>query len=125
MPELVPPQYPLEKPLFPVELLERRAARLLCAAGIPEDAVTTQVWFCRDRNQCLRQVLGPHSLVVIGGRWHWWSRNDWKLEKWLSARGHRVIRADARATNCTEMPKSHGDGVVTCVVNTPKAATRE
>jgi hypothetical protein len=123
IPEIVPPQYPLERPLFPVELLERRALRLISESGIREESVAIEVWFCRDRNECLQKVLGPHSLIVIGGRWHWRSRDEWKLEKWLSRRGHRVILADVGVKNTTEMlPKSNRDSVLTYTIDIPKTA---
>jgi hypothetical protein len=118
IPEIVPPQYPLERPLVPVELLERRALRLLAAAGIQEEKAAVEIWLCRERKKCLQHVLRPHSLVVIGGKWRWWRRDEWKLEKWLSGRGHHVIFAGIKASICAEMvPKAYGDLVITHVMN--------
>ena len=118
VPEIVPPQYPLERPLLPIELFEERALRLISESGIREDAVAIQIWLCRDRKKCLQQILKPHSLIVIGGRWRWWWRDEWKLEKWLSRLGHRVIFADVGARNCVEMlPKSYRESVSTHAVN--------
>jgi hypothetical protein len=119
IPAIVPPQYALENPLLPIDLFEQRALRAISASGIREDAVSVQIWLCRDRKKCLQQILRPHSLIVIGGRWHWWWRDEWKLEKWLCGHGHRVIFADVRAGNCVEMlPKSHRESVFTHTVST-------
>jgi len=120
VPEVIPRQLALEEPPASVEFLEERALGLVSQSGIQGEAVRIQIWLCRDRKRCLQQVLGPRSLVVIGGKWHWWLRDEWRLEKWLAAQGHQVIFADVKAKGRTEMiPELRREPVVFHAVKNP------
>jgi hypothetical protein len=118
--EVLRPHLPLERSPFIIDFLEKRAFALVSDAGIREQPVTVQIWFCHDRKKCLRQALGSRSLAVIGGTKHWWRRAEGKLEEWLCREGYPTIFADAEAKSFTEMiPKSNRQAIVHCVVKNP------
>jgi hypothetical protein len=50
---------------------------------------------CRDRETALREVLKPHSTVVIGDSGHWWATSEKRLARTLRGAGHHVIIAKA------------------------------
>jgi len=94
-PEIVPFQFPLDRPPVAVDFLEQRLYDLVCAADIQEGEVVIQLFLCRDEYACLRRVLNPHSLVVIGQRKGWFGRAS-RLECFLKGLGHQVIAAPVR-----------------------------
>jgi hypothetical protein len=113
IPQVVPRQCTLEEPPVRVEFLERRALGLVSDSAIRGEAVTVRIWLCRNRNVCLERVPSTGSLIIIGGRWHGWFRDEWRLEKWLTRRGYHVIFADAAAkTHTGSIPKAPRDRVV-------------
>jgi hypothetical protein len=116
VPEVVPRQLALEDPPVPIEFLERRALRLVSESGIRGEDVRIQIWLCRDRRKCLQRVLSPGSLVVMGGKWRGWLRDEWRLEKWLSRQGHRVIFADVKARSDAEAIRKPGRDLIVCRV---------
>lgn len=121
VPVVVPRQHELERPLVPIDFLERRALRLVSESGILGEAVRIQIWLCRDRQRCLQQVLSPRSLVVMGGRWHWWLKDEWRFEKWLSQQGHQVVFANVETKSYTEaVPKAGRDLVICRAVRNPE-----
>ncbi len=89
--EVVPWQFPLENPPVAVPFLEQKLCRLIYGAGIVGDEVRIQLYLCRDERQVLERILRPHSLIVLGGRDHWWSRQERKLRAFLTGLGHQVI----------------------------------
>jgi hypothetical protein len=91
--EVVPFQLPLDRPPVPIDFCQQRLLGLVSESGIDADAVRIEISLCRDRRQCLQQILRPRSLVVLGGMSHWWSRER-KLEQWLSVLGHQVVFVD-------------------------------
>jgi hypothetical protein len=95
--EVVPFSLPLDKPPVSIEFLERRPLALVSESRIHPDEISIKVCLCRDRKRCLRQILTPNSLVVIGGRRRWWLSPERALGEWLRRRGHRVIYVDAQA----------------------------
>jgi hypothetical protein len=100
VPEVVPIQFSLDSPPVQIDFLERRVLALVSESGIDVDEINVEILLCRDRMQCLRQILSPRSLVVIGGRRR---ARDWegrKFEQLLRLLGHRVIFVDVE-------PKSH------------------
>jgi hypothetical protein len=94
--EVVPYRLALTEPAVPLEFVERRMLSLVSKAGVEADAVSIEIWLCRDRRQCLREVLIARSLVVVGGKNSRWSKER-KLEKWLTSLGHRVVLVDVAA----------------------------
>ena len=86
--QVVPYPLPLTKPPVGIDWNERRL-RLIAGESRVETAV--HVCLCRDARQTLESVLGPHSLVVLGGRKHWWPTRESKLARRLRRAGHEVI----------------------------------
>jgi hypothetical protein len=92
--EVVPSSYLLHQPPVPVSLLERRLCGLVYEAGIFEKDIRIQLCLCCDQRTGLQRILQPHSLVVLGGHEHWWSRRDRNLKELLIGCGHQVIAAE-------------------------------
>ena len=87
---MVPYPLPLDRPPVPVEFTER-TLRALASEQTVETVV--EFYLCRDREDTIRQVLKPESIVVIPGRKRWWPTADNRLAKLLRRDGHRVIFA--------------------------------
>jgi hypothetical protein len=88
--QVVPYPLPLEEPPVAVEFTERKLWQM---AAEQETGAAVSVYLCRDREETIRQVLRPESLVVIGGRKWWWPTEEQHLAKILRRDGHRVILA--------------------------------
>lgn len=88
--QVVPYPLPLAEPPVQTAFLERNLASLACSQEI---ATSVELYLCRDRNQTIRQVLQPESIVVIGARRRWWPDAESRLAKLLRNDGHRVILA--------------------------------
>jgi hypothetical protein len=91
--EAVPFPAPLENPLVRVDWNERRL-RAIAEESPVETKV--QVYLCRDRLRALAAALGPHSVIVIGGRKRWWPSWESRLARGLRRAGHEVIFTEAR-----------------------------
>jgi hypothetical protein len=57
-----------------------------------------RLFLCRDSWEILRRVLSPHSLIVVGGRKHWWTR-EVRLARRLRRLGHDVVLAEMEQNN--------------------------
>ncbi len=90
----VPFHFPLDRPPVSLEFLERRPLRALSDSGVRAEDVCIEIVLCRNPKECLRQVLSPASLVVLGGRRRRWLNEARKLERSLSRLGHRVVFAE-------------------------------
>jgi hypothetical protein len=88
VPEVVPYHLPLNKPAVLQDWNERRF-RVLAAESPVQTAV--RFYLCRDRDETLASVLKPHSVVVLGGKKHWWPTSESRLAKRLRSLGHEVI----------------------------------
>jgi hypothetical protein len=91
--EEVPFRVPLDEPPIPITFLNGALSALLTDAHLNVEAVNIRTWLCRDRRQCLQQILRERSLVVLAGRNVWWSKEK-KLELWLTRHGHQVVFVD-------------------------------
>ncbi len=91
VPEVVPYRLPLNKPPVLHDWNEKRFRVL--AAGCPVDT-SVRFYQCRDRDETLERVMKPHSLIVIGGKNHWWPTSDRRLAARLRRKGHEVILAE-------------------------------
>jgi len=103
--EAVPSSCPLQKPPVSVSVLERRLCGLVYDAGIFEEEIRIRLCLSRDQRTALQRILEPHSLVVLGGREHWWSGQNRHLKEWLSGCGHQVIIAGDKpdpVLDCTD-----------------------
>ena len=89
VPQVVPHPLPLESP--PV-LVQFNESRFRVIAGQSPVETRVHVYLCRDRFQTLTSVLGPGSIVVLGGRRRrWWPTRDEALAKDLKRAGCEVI----------------------------------
>jgi len=100
--EIVPWQFPLEKPPVAVALLEQKLYCLVYRAGIIGEEVRIQLCLCRDSHQGLQRILQPHSIVVLAESEHWWSRREHDLKDFLTALGHKVIFVEFGSSNASE-----------------------
>lgn len=91
VPEVVPYHLPLEKPPVVHEWNERRFR--VMAAECPVETIV-RFYLCRDAGETLVRELEPHSLVVVGGRRHWWPTNESRLARQLRQSGHEVVWAE-------------------------------
>jgi hypothetical protein len=91
VPEVVPYHLPLNEPPVRHDWNEKRF-RLLAAESSVETSV--RFYLCRDEGEMLAKRLRPHSLVVLGGKKHWWPTRQSRLAKRLSSLGHEVILAE-------------------------------
>lgn len=93
VPEIVP--YPLDLHRPPVA--EAHAVRKFETLAEGQRVATkVQRVLCREPKDAIKQAIGPHSVVVIGERKHWWTRGESRLAKHLRALGHEVISVAAR-----------------------------
>jgi hypothetical protein len=95
--QVVPYPLPLHRPPVSQEFSERRF-RVIAGESRVETSVA--VYFCRDRLATLKAVLGPRSLVVVGGKKRRWSRAwaptpEKRLARELRRAGHEVIFSEA------------------------------
>ena len=88
--QAVPYALELARPAIVMEWLEERLRDL--ASKSPIDT-RVDIIVSRDIRRALRQVLKPHSLVVIGGRRRWWRTREQRLAEKLRHDGHQVISA--------------------------------
>jgi hypothetical protein len=89
----VPYALPLNKPAVAVEFLERQMRNLAHCTKLD---VIVQIYLCRDKKRALDLLLKPNSLVVVGGRKHWWPTAAEKLAQDLQKRGHNLLFAELR-----------------------------
>ena len=89
----VPYALPLTEPAVPVEFLESQIRNLAQKTRLE---VSANIYLCRDRKRTLKLLLRPHSLIVVGGKKHWWPTSAQKLAQALQKDGHHVIFAELR-----------------------------
>jgi hypothetical protein len=56
--------------------------------------VQVEVYVCRDVRCAIPRVFTGHSLIVLGGRHHWWPTRTERLRQILDRRGHFVLLVD-------------------------------
>lgn len=100
----VPFQLPLERPAVSVPFLQEGLRKLAFRLQNDGFQPRAHLYLCRDRVQGLLQALKPNSLVVIGGRKHWWPTAESQMADALRAKGHRVIFVDSRVRSASEQP---------------------
>ena len=93
---VVPLRLPLDRPPVSVCFFEQLLAHLVGQPGTDAFERTAHLYICRDWTGTLLQVLKPNSLVVIGGRKHWWPTAASRMAGALRARGHRVAFVDIK-----------------------------
>jgi predicted nucleotidyltransferase len=93
MPYEVHHSLPLNQPPVQVEFLERQLGAVATQAVME---IAGQVLLCRDKQRALEALLGPNSLVIVGGRRRWWPTPEQQLAQALTQGGHQVIFAELR-----------------------------
>jgi hypothetical protein len=88
VPEVVPYHLPLHKPPVVHDWNEKRF-RVLAAESPVETSV--RFYLCRDQDEMLARELKSHSLVVLGGKKHWWPTRESRLAVRLRKLGHEVV----------------------------------
>jgi hypothetical protein len=87
----VPYALPPDQPLVSVPFTERLLFDLVCRLELGALESSAHLYLCRDQVDTLLQVLRPNSLVVMGGREHWWPAAERRMAKALRSKGHRVV----------------------------------
>jgi hypothetical protein len=100
----VPLQLPLDQPPVSVTFLRERLRKVVSQLERGTFDPTVHLYLCRDRVRGLLQALRPSSVVVIGGRRHWWPSAESRMADALRSKGHRVIFVDSRARPGSERP---------------------
>jgi hypothetical protein len=90
----VPFHFPLDRPPVSIDFLERRPLCVVSDSGVEAGGVCIEIFLCRNRKECLRRVLSPRSLIVLGGARRRRLNEARRLEAWLNRLGHRVIFAE-------------------------------
>jgi len=93
MPYEVPYALALEHPAVPVKFLEEQLRALATHTSLE---ITGGIYLCRNKRHTLRILLGPDSLVIVGGRKRWWPTAEQKLARALEQDGRHVIFAELR-----------------------------
>ena len=91
--QAVPLRLPIDQPQVSVDFRKRMLSELISQAELNPEETTAELYLCRDQAQALRQLLKPNSLVVMGGKKHWWPTAESRLEEALLAEGHEVVLA--------------------------------
>lgn len=84
----VPYPLPLDAPPVSVEFLESSFSNMTSAAGVE---ARIDIRLCRDARDVVESELGPHCVVVIGGRRRWWPTAAMRLARRLERLGHQVV----------------------------------
>ena len=87
----VPYALPLDKPPVSAGFIEELLSDLVCRLELDAFEPSVHLYLCRDQVETLLQVLSPNSLVVIGGRKHWWPTAERREARALRSKGHRVV----------------------------------
>jgi hypothetical protein len=93
--EVVRFELTLEQPPLVMECGTDQRDLLLPRTCAHEEQVKVRICLCHDLERDLQRVLRRRALVLIGGRRHWWSTSEERLEKALRRLGHHVIFIDA------------------------------
>jgi hypothetical protein len=86
--QVVPYPLDLETPPVAVEFLESRLVKIAGAAAVN---ASVDIRLGRDTGDVLESGLGPHAVVVIGGRRPWWPTATTRLARRLERLGHQVV----------------------------------
>ena len=89
----VPYTLPLEKQAVPEGFLENEVRAL--KHDFPGE-ISVRICLCRHPRQGLREVLEPHSLIVMGGKKRWWPTEEQRLARFLQSSGYQVMFVDER-----------------------------
>ena len=99
-------RYPVETPPVSPVFLHRLCVALIEELQLDTDAISIDIRFCRQQEQCLQVTLKPRSVVVIGAKKRWWWMSERKLERALKQMGHEVLLVNAAAGDYKVRAKS-------------------
>jgi hypothetical protein len=121
--------FPLAVDESPVSIpfLERSLFDLISRLERDGFDATAHLYFCRDRDRTLPQVLEPNALVVVAGKKRWWPTKTSRLAKALRAQGHRVIFVDTSKRSKPASTEEKRDSLHVCLprmVSSGNPATR-
>jgi hypothetical protein len=106
----VPYSLPFDEPAVSAAFLERSLFDLISRFARDGFQATAHLYLCRDREKAFLQVLGPNSLVVIGGRKRWWPTDASRLATGLRSAGHRVVFVDSTGATKRSRAEAKGNG---------------
>ncbi len=86
--QVIPYPLSLDAPPVSVEFLEKRFSDMTSQAGV--DAFI-DIRLGRDERDVVESELGPHCVVVIGGRRRSWPTASMRLARRLERLGHQVV----------------------------------
>jgi len=86
--QVVPFPLGLDAPQVSVEFLESRFVEMAKEAAV-EAAVDIRL--ARDAADVVESEIGPHCVVVFGGRRRWWPTATMRLARRLERLGHQVV----------------------------------
>jgi hypothetical protein len=101
---IVPVRLPLEHPPVSVSFMEQLLSELVSHPESDALEYTVHLYLCRKWVGTLLQILRPNSLVLIGGRKHWWPTPAVRLARALRAKGHRVTFVDVTIQTAGSLP---------------------
>jgi len=93
---VVPLRLPLDQSPVSVRFMEQLLRDLVGQREPDGSERTAHLYVCRDWLGALSQELKPNSLVVIGGRKHWWPTRASRMARALRAKGHQVAFVDVQ-----------------------------
>jgi hypothetical protein len=93
IPHVVPYPLPIEEPAVTPSFLSNRFKALLENGEIE---ASIHVYLCRDQREAVASAIPAQSIVVIGTR-RWWPTREHPLGRWLRDNGHRVLFVDTRS----------------------------
>jgi hypothetical protein len=88
VPQVVPYPLPIDRPQIDPNFKVRH---LLTVSMEGSTETRVDVRLCRDSYEGLVKSLPPHSVVLLGGRRHWWPTYEARLAGRLHLAGHHVI----------------------------------
>jgi hypothetical protein len=94
--QVVPYPLALDAPQVSVEFLENRFVKMVSEAAVN---ASVDIRLGRDTADVLESQLGPHSVVVMGGRRRRWPTATTRLARRLERLGHQVVFANGKYTN--------------------------
>ena len=101
-PQVVDFHTDLEHPPVNTEFLAAHYRAIAEEAGVE---TSIQIVLCRDLVDGLKMILRPNSLVVVGGKKHWWAffgrTRESRLARAMEAAGHQVLFVTKESTTCS------------------------
>ena len=89
--QVVPYPVDLYTPPIATEFLEKRFTEMVSEAAV---TASVDIRIGRDTGDVIEAGVGPHSVVVIGGRRRWWPTATMRLARRLERSGHQVVFAN-------------------------------